>query len=125
MEIATSGNDRVMWTRSGRQTGVAPVVVAAAAATLAPAAAQGSIVPVVSWTTLDDDDSDDRPLLTPDRTSDHQARFGGNESLAPGISQTLVAEVGVRIAIPSESRSGASATVRIGGAAPAALSALA
>lgn len=177
MEIATSGNDRVMWTRSARQAGVAPVVVAAAAATLAPAAAQGSVVglsataeepsacfepsartasthcqlfagtplrivanasdedgmtrlapqpftlerlargrapvPVVSWTTLDDDDSDDRPLVTPDRTSDYQARFGGNEGLAPGISQTLVAEVGVRIAIPSESRSGASATVRI------------
>lgn len=70
-------------------------------------------VPIVSWTTLDADDSDDQPLVTPARNSDYQARFGGNESLSPGLSQTLIAEVGVRIAIPTEPASGASARVRI------------
>lgn len=69
--------------------------------------------PVVSWSTLDDTDADDVPLITPSRNSDYMARFGGNVALAPGDSQTLIAEVGVRIAIPTGSQSGRSSRVRI------------
>lgn len=69
--------------------------------------------PVVGWSTLDDNDSDDVPLVTPSRNSDYMARFGGNVALVPGESQTLIAEVGVRIAIPTESRSGRASRVRL------------
>lgn len=67
---------------------------------------------VVSWTHLGPDDSDP-PLVTPGRDSDYQARFGGNEALPPGLSQTLITEVGVRIAIPTDAASGSSPRVRI------------
>lgn len=69
--------------------------------------------PVVSWSVLDDNDADDVPLVTPSRNSDYMARFGGNVALAPGESQTLVAEVGVRIAIPTGSQSGRSSRVSV------------
>jgi hypothetical protein len=71
-----------------------------------------SPAPVVSWTLFDEDDGDDDPVITPSRSSDYEARFGGNADLAPGTSATLAVQVGVRIAIPTESRSGG-ARVRV------------
>jgi hypothetical protein len=71
-----------------------------------------SPAPVASWVLFDENDADDDPVVTPTRSSDYQARFGGNPDLAPGLSATLAAQVGVRIAIPTASRSGG-ARVRV------------
>lgn len=68
--------------------------------------------PVLSWTHLGPNDNPD-PRITPRGNSDYQARFGGNEALAPGVSQTLAVQVGIPLAIPTRSASGRSARLRI------------
>ncbi len=73
---------------------------------------RGGPVPVVSFTRLGDG-PDEGPFVTPTRNTDYELRFDGNQDMPPGTSATMAVQVGARITIPTDARSGRTTRIRV------------